>query len=240
MEIEEEVINLMRRGKQMRILFLCALVIMTGSLFAAENVKQEIEFGFNYKNLDVQEAKFEEYWVIPKGLSINKYRLDFESPDYGISFTAKNVMRDDQFARFLYKRENGLSFSAWWDKTPHSLSLISRTPFSEISAGVFTLSDEIQRKLQASTTTTSPTTNDLLLDLAKKYKCGITLKLLRDSYGFDIGLPSLGDVGFKISANRENKSGTKAIGGTLGFFTIELPEPVDYETTKFSLDTSLT
>ena len=239
MEIEEEVINLMRRGKQMRILFLCALVIMTGSLFAEENVKQEIEFGFNYKNLDVQEAKFEEYRVIPKGLSINKYRLDFESPDYGISFTAKNVMRDDQFARFLYKRENGLSFSAWWDKTPHSLSLISRTPFSEISAGVFTLSDEIQRKLQASTTTTSPTTNDLLLDLAKNTNA-VPLKLLRDSYGFDIGLPSLGDVGFKISANRENKSGTKAIGGTLGFFTIELPEPVDYETTKFSLDTSLT
>ena len=84
-----------------------------------------------------------------------------------------------------------------------------------------------------------PQTNDLLLDLAK-IQMRYSLKLLRDSYGFDIGLPSLGDVGFKISANRENKSGTKAIGGTLGFFTIELPEPVDYETTKFSLDTSLT
>ena len=97
----------MKRQKREWAIFLAAA--LTSPLVLAGEVKQDISAGFNYKDINVKEAKFEEYRVIPKGLFIDQYGLGLSQDSYDLSVNITRPLLADQFAELLYRRE-GLKF----------------------------------------------------------------------------------------------------------------------------------
>lgn len=219
---------------------LCALLGTALPSLATE--EQEIVAGFNSKDLDVPEAKYDEYRDVPKGMVIDRYRLGQDGEGYLLSVTGTRLRQNDQHLSLDYERPGGLDFSAWWNKTPHRLSHVSRTPFGTAGVGIFTLNDEVQRSIQATGAGGSPAADASLLGELATGTHAAPLTLLRDDYNVQLGfgVPALPDATAHLRVRHERKTGDKALGAPLGFnLVVELPEPVDYSVTEVELASSL-
>jgi len=177
-------------------------------------------------------AKFTEYRAFPPG-SWGDVTVRYRRGAYLLEALAKNVARDDQLFRLTSQRFGWFKLDLTYDKIPHRFAFDARSLFAGVGTGYLTLSPRLQSDLQASL---SPT------DLASRvssYLAGaatVDEALFRKTFRADLKVVAWDPFRLTAEASREKRQGTRPFGGSFGFGnTVEIPEPIDYDTTQVRL-----
>lgn len=208
------------------ILFIFASLIFPFSSNAEDGLEGSIEVGGAIADLDSKSFKYGEYTGISDDgpYITGDADLSYNRNAFFFDFRAKDVGLEN---RSLYLEEGvygKYKLYIGYDELTHLISNTSKTIFDGAGGTNLTLPSGFTKGL-----TTSAMSN-----LANS-RHDIELETMRKTgtVGFGYSLGSNAD--FKILFKRENKEGTKSIGGTLGTSggttrSVVLPEPVDYIT----------
>lgn len=221
---------------------LAAGLLANQAAFAGTKVKQEIETGFQQRNVDSPEAKFEEYREVPNGPVIRNYRLGMENEKNAVEFEAQNVRQLDQAFDLSISHEYKYRLSASWAQTPHLYSKEARTPYTETDPGVFRLPDQIQTDLQNNLTDAGAVTDTANFKRIFGSFAGgaqwVDLRTRTDRGRVSLKTAPSDHLQWTLGFSQNNKVGKKAEGATFGFsHVVELPVPNDYKT--YDMDTGL-
>ena len=195
----------------------------------------------------IQNSKFNEYRDIRNGFFIKRFRLDFEDV-----LGSKNYVTL-QSQRAIYKDQSYLaSFGRWgkykiqfrYDEIPHTFTNTARTLFTSTAPGVFTISPFLRTSLQAAQAlTTLPNTIQTQVVPGMQF---ITPALLRRNGSLLASYSPSDSWTVWTSFSREHMSGTRPLGAifnsspsaaTTGGDGVEIPEPINYNTTNFRIGT---
>lgn len=180
-----------------------------------------------------ESAKFEEYREIPDGVSGN-VQFDYRTKNhYFLNLAARDIAEDDQNLTLNFGKYGRYRTELIYDKLPHRFALDAKTLYAGIGSGSLVLSDRLQSDLQGSANQT---------ELASRLQdffngaASTDLELFRETGMVNIDLMALHPVNLRVEFRREEREGTRPFSGAFGFGNaIELPEPIDYETTSIKL-----
>jgi MtrB/PioB family decaheme-associated outer membrane protein len=179
-----------------------------------------------------ESAKFEEYREIPDGLS-GEVELRYKKKDMFFELKAKDIAEDDQTLTFRAGVYGKYRIELIYDKLPHRFAYGAKTLYTGVGSGNLTLSDATQTYLQGSTSAT-----DLAARIRDVFSGASTvdLALFRKTGKANIDLWTLDPLKLRIELSREERTGTRPLFGSFGFGnTVEIAEPIDYETTQVRL-----
>lgn len=198
-----------------------------------------------------ESAKFEEYREIPDGVSgdvMLKYRRD---DGYFLDLKAKDIAEDDQYLRFGAGRYGKYRIELIYDKIPHRFAFGAKTLFSGVGSGNLVLGDALQQSLQNVGTDnvgdldgngTPNQTADRNIALANRLRdffagaSSVDLELFRKTGRVNADVTALDPFNFRVEFSKEEREGTRPFFGSFGFGnTVELAEPIDYDTTQLKL-----
>lgn len=180
-----------------------------------------------------ESAKFEEYRDIPEGLA-GDARLHYSTEGgYFLDLRADGIAQDDQFLGVQGGKYGKYKIELIYDKIPHRFVYDARTLYTGVGTGDLVISNAIKTNLQNSTSTT---------DVANRVRDFLTsastvdLQLIRKTGKGNFELMAFDPFNFRLELSRENRTGTRPFSGTFGFGnSINLPEPIDYDTTQLRL-----
>ncbi len=207
--------------------------------FAEDNAPVSAELSVIGRGVDGERdsAKFEEYREIPDGLSGDvklKYQHDGK---YYLDLDAKDIAEDDQYLQLKGGEYGKYRIEIDYDKLPHRFAYDAKTLYSGVGTGKLTIGDGIQNSLQASTSSA-----DLAENLKSFYfpNAFLTdLELTRDTIKVKADIMALDPFNLRFEFSNEQRKGidggkgTRPFAGSFGFGnTMEIPEPIDYDTTQ--------
>lgn len=199
-----------------------------------------------FVDVDTRSSKFEEYRDMDSGMTVPLLRLLGVSGDRNRTFEleAQNISRGD--ARYSLRYGNSGSYSILLDYNviPHRFGNDGTFLYSNSSARSLRISDAIQQSLQSQIATqfaTDPNTVDFaflggilqpFIDTAQS----VDLSLDRRRSHARIDIHKLRKMAWVVDLKQETRRGTRPYGGSFGFSNIvEIPEPIDYQTTSADL-----
>src|SRR5512144_977103 len=95
---------------------------------------------------DVGSAKFQEYRIVPKGLSVPFFDLQGSQKGTEFAFRAKNVFQDDQrYTGGLNTDWVGLAFD--FNQIPHNMGYNGEACLTETAPGVWSMSSMLRNSL---------------------------------------------------------------------------------------------
>ena len=194
------------------------LLLAATEAFAAEG---EVTFGTQWWNQTKPEAKFQEFRDIPNGPFMDSFVLldDFWKGHYAI--VGVDALQNDQSTTALYRRPRWTA-SFQYTQMPHTFSRVARTPYTEVTRGVLTLPDSLQRANQENSGAYTSTMTDLLRN-APRVPLGFRTDLSRARLKGRLG----NGVQLDVRGVRRQREGTKAYGGSFGFSNaVEITEPI--------------
>lgn len=202
---------------------LLSIPVLPVCSMAEELLTGDITAGGEAVDISRESAKYGEY----TGISHNKIHaiadanLSYKTPDsYFLDLRGKNLALEDRSVFIGGGRYGGYRLAFNYDSLPHLLSNTSKTPFDGAGGNRLNLPVGFVRSA-----TTAGMTN-----LSKNLK-DVYLETKREKWALALNKSFGSEVDLKVSYEIEKKSGTKSLGGTLGFSgDIILPEPVDYTT----------
>jgi MtrB/PioB family decaheme-associated outer membrane protein len=158
-------------------------------------------------------AKFMEYRDFDDGL-YGDIHIDMEHGNYHIEADGKNIGDDDQSYKIDGGNYSNLSYSLFYDRIPHNLSFGTQTFYNGLGSDNLTHSGTIP---------------------AIRTWYEFEYDIQREQYGANGEYTFPIPLTLSIGAKSQKTEGLKPLG-TGGFGgSIELPEPVDYETNDFSM-----
>ena len=184
---------------------------------------------------DVESSKFTEYREVPKGVFVPYFKLFSKGEKLDFNLIGKNVRQDDQSYNGWLKTS---SVDVYFDynQTPHNMGNNGRTIMTEVSRGVWTMSDALQQSLGTANNAT-PTTGrnvtfyDSLLasSFASAGLVDVSKTRNRGSVAFDLGKKLPFDL--TLTYMRELKSGYRGEDGG-GIYSavasvVEVPGPLN-------------
>ncbi len=196
----------------------------------AKALTGSITVGGDWVDLDRESAKAGEYtgihddtvyFVGDADLSYDNGRMyiDLRASNIGLNI-GSNIGLENRNIYLEGGRYGKYKIFLEYDEIPHLLSTESKTPFDGAGGSSLTLPAGF---VKGGSTTAMINLNSSL----KEVKLGLERK--SGTAGFSVNLGR--NVALKVSAKREEKDGTKSLGGTIGFLgAVVLPEPVDYTT----------
>lgn len=223
-------------------------------LFSAP--KWTVDFGANAVDLDgARPGKFEETRDVPRGFFARSLQVDLTSSASPLfAFVhASDVRELDQAVHVTVGRTGRFLSSFVWDQLPRSYS-DGRTLFTSATPGVLTVSPAIRASFQAVVDGQNPAAIPPALfglvqsEISRAQT--IDLRTRRDLASFEQRIQPSADWTIQIGASQQRNRGIRPRGvGTFGrtgtgggvgdgvweSLGVELPEPVDYRTTGFTL-----
>jgi len=231
-----------------------AALLLTGAPLAAEGGFQlhldELVVGVYDVDIDTDSSKFNEYRDWNTGFQVPKIKVSGEDAETGryLDFSAVWVGRRDARYGFEYGVSGKWGLMVDYNKIPHRFGNNGRILFAETSPGRWEISDAIQGNIQSTLENqlaTNPNAinyaylNNLLqpyLSAAALYD--LELQRDRTHVAFDLG--KMGRLAWNLDYKFENRTGHRSYGSTFGFGNVvELPEPIDYNTTDATLSGEL-
>lgn len=203
-----------------------SMFVLAASLLVASPVRAESDgsatFGGQWWSQTQPEAKYREYRDLPRGSYLGDYVLrEFAGP-WAAAMWGKNAMAEDQGHGFYLAKGITWRLDAAYTETPHLFGLSGRTPYAQLSPGVFVLPDSLQKFIQGKSNTVG---NRDLLDLLANspstplgFQTNVSKARLR-------GRPIKG-FQIEVKGTERQRSGSMAFGTPFGFTALELPAPI--------------
>jgi MtrB/PioB family decaheme-associated outer membrane protein len=216
--------------------------------------------GFQFVDVDGDEAKFEEYRTVPSGGFVDSLRFADTNADGSRLFDARawNVGRID--ARYTLKAGLGpVTAFGFYDQIPHLYSVHARPAFTSPSPGELRVPDPVRAAFEALDDTSNGQAgadNPLIPPLGFLYASTFpetTLDVQRNTGGGAANIAILPNWNLRGYYSDEKRDGTKvtsagsydrqSIGGSGAAHTgdyfrtpdLELPEPVNYSTQLYGV-----
>ncbi len=93
-------------------------------------------------------SKLEQYEEIPEGVLVPCAAYSWSNEKYFFDAKAIDIGYDDQYIGGLFGRKGGFLLDVSWDQNPNWQSNTARTPYTETSAGIFSVPDSMRLALQ--------------------------------------------------------------------------------------------
>lgn len=195
-----------------------------------KKISGEADIVLRHTSGDKESSKFNEYGdraqAVTGNLEINRVKENSSE----IHFEMNDIGQDDQSVLFKGNFPGTAKVEAGYSELPHRYQYGAKTLYSGIGTGNLTLDDAIRGNLAS---TAFP---DLVNRLSYYYSnafMGDPTVTRKKGY-LNIDWNKFDPFGFSMEFKRENRSGTIPRFGSLGFSnTVELPEPVDYDSLQF-------
>lgn len=239
-----------RITNQSRWLLLLVLMLAPALAFAQEEKPQHgsVEFGFRHIWGDVygrpdlpfkpdwQTSKFNEYRDLKSGVYIRDLRAHFDDifgSHYYVTLMSQKSFYDDQSYLASIGWYGKFKAQFRYEETPHIFSNTTRTLFTRVQPGVFTINPALRATLQATATANIPLTS--LNQVATMPFITPRLKRKLGLGTFTYNATPNWDLFFLFS--RENQVGLRPIGflfatspsaSASSGYGAEAPEPIDY------------
>lgn len=184
----------------------------------------------------IASSKFEEYRVVPKGVSMPVFDLTGTKGDVDLAFWGRNIaQRDQRYSGRLSSPAVGLRFD--YNQIPHSMGNDGRSIMTELGPGVWGMNASLRQWLGDRVNAQLPTSTRTYGFFADLYAPTIAaanvvdLNSLRQRGQIDVTLGPDLPFDLTVSYMRELKSGTRGAGGgsIRGFSDniVEVPEPLN-------------
>ena len=208
------------RARIISMFVLAASLLVAGQVWAQSD--GAATFGGQWWSQTNPEAKFQEYRVLPRGGYLEDYVIrEFQGP-WAAAMWGNNAMRSDQGHGFYLAKGVTWRLDAAYSETPHLFSLIGRTPYAQLSPGVFVLPDSFQRFIQGKSSAVS---NRDLLDLLANSPA-TPLGIQTNVSKARLRMRPIKDWQFEVKGTDRQRSGSMAFGTPFGFTALELPAPI--------------
>ncbi|MEP7027000.1 MAG: MtrB/PioB family outer membrane beta-barrel protein [Candidatus Eisenbacteria bacterium] len=202
----------------------CALALgATTALPGVAHADGEATFGTQTWHQSVPEAKFREYRDVPQGAFLESFLLRGGNDRFRSMFYGKDALQNDELLGLRLDRGIRLQIDGTYKRQPHNISLIARSPYTEVSPGVYLLPDSLQRANQEDPGAYLARMTDLMNNAPH---VGVGFRTDESKVRVR-ARPSQG-LQFEFTGMRRDRTGNKPYGAAFGFNSaIELPEPID-------------
>lgn len=226
------------RSKRITTLVLVFLLACASAAIAQQTTTPSRTFGSfdigaRASDVDGDFARFQRYQDLrDRGAWLN-FSIDRDTATWSLKARARNIGYRDQ--RFTVAAANDrVSMSFEWNQTPLFYGNTTATPYTETSAGVFTLDPAARLAVQNGTALGIPRT-PLQAQSASIYRAlssAFDLRSRRDTAVFKLSYAATRELAINFEANSYARSGSQPWGAGLGFSVLpEVPLPLDNRTT---------
>ena len=162
---------------------------------------------------------------------LENFRYETTLNGWRVNLGADKVAGTDQKYFGTFVRPGTLKAYATWDQIPFLMSTTTKTPYTEVSPGVFRLDDPLQTALQNQTNTTL---RYAAMQAAVVASSPFELKSWRHAVGggFEWFLGASKNASFKVNVKRTDREGALPFGAYQST-EIELPVPINQHFTDF-------
>jgi MtrB/PioB family decaheme-associated outer membrane protein len=182
----------------------------------------QVTYGTQWLDLTAPEAKYQEFTEVPNGLFLQSFEIREMRKRNLLTFYGSGLLQNDEAIAGSWWNGAKLRVDVGYRQVPHNLSLIARSPFSEIAPGVLVVSDSLQARNQANSAGyVARMTDELNASprLGLGFRTDITKARVR-------GRPAKGWQ-FDLTGSRRLRSGRKPFGGAFSPGNgVELWEPI--------------
>ncbi len=194
----------------------------------------EIGSTFRFVGEERESAKFQEYRDLKDGVT-GDLRLWYQQPNgYFLGVGADEIGLDDQRYSLTGGKYGSFRLELGYDQIPHRFAFDAKTLYTGVGTGNLRLSDQLQLTLQGTPNASAAQVNTL-----RDFFTGansVDLELLRKTGTANFDLMKFDPFFLRVEFSREHREGTRPLFGSFGFGnTVELPEPIDYDTTQLKL-----
>ena len=221
-------VNMTNKIAVLFILFVFYSLTIPLLLKAEDGLEGSIEIGGALTDLDSKSFKYGEYTGVNDDsvYFAGDVDLSYNRNAFFLDFRTDNIGLDNRSLYLETGRYGRYKLFLEYDEIPKLISNNSQTILNGAGSNTLTLPSGWTRYSQ---TTTAGMSNQLTNN-----KKDVELRTDRKAYSAGIS-SSFSDFDFKISFKKEEKEGTKSIGGVIGTNggttrSVVLPEPVDYTT----------
>lgn len=211
-------------------------------------------------------SKFEEYQEVHRGFNFDLFQFGLEGKDnpYYLRGSGTKIDRDDQSFDLTFGKYGELMVNFSWDEVPHFFSKGSKSLLTHTGGGNFVFDNAAARQFFTDNDPISPPAAPDAGDVATS---NLARALVNDAPGIDLRLQrrrAKGDIlyslypgsdlrwNFRFHVDNEDKGGNRALstgtyerrlvtglGDTFRVLGIELPEPLNHQTTQVGIGTDL-
>lgn len=185
---------------------------------AAEGVSGHIEATGKSIDVNGNKAKFSEYGDADSGIT-GGVEMKYDTESGFLNFNADEVARDTQNFKIEAGQYEKFKLDAYYKEIQHNFDFDAKTFYTGVGSN----------NLTTTATSASLPTN------AATWPSVFDYAVSRDQYGAGIKLNMMKPFFADFSVSQEDRTGIKA-SGTYSSISIELPEPVDYETNTFKAE----
>ncbi len=190
-------------------------------------------------DVDTNSSKFNEYRDIQSGFNLPELRIFGETPDGNrtLELRAEHVLRDDARYELEYDVAGTWGLLVDYNKIPHLFGNDGTLMWEQTRPGVLELPDTMQSFIQtaiagAGSAGTSFNFLNALLQPFLATADSVDLGLQRDRTHARVDVKKMHRFGVSVDVQHESRNGIRPYAGSFGFSnSIELFEPIDYETT---------
>jgi MtrB/PioB family decaheme-associated outer membrane protein len=208
-----------------------------------------ITAGVQQVELDDNSSKFNEYRDIQDGL--NLYGLDFEAYNNKtglfLDLGGKNLLRDDQSARFGIGSYGSWGLEIEGKKTPHNLSNKAKSPYINQGNGLFTVPSPVLDAAIVGMPNNSANIADMLANDSataawlETHLDIVDLGTQRDKNSATLQLTPSEFLKLRLTYSDDRKDGTKLTYGPFGnrppnSMNIQFTEPINYQTRELKFE----
>jgi MtrB/PioB family decaheme-associated outer membrane protein len=182
----------------------------------------EIDFGARATAVDGDAARFQRLRDLRDGPTLDRVRYDREMEAWNFRAAMDHVGYRDQRYQAAYERYGRIKASFTWDQVPLFYSADTRTPFRQVSEGMFRLDEALRAAIERGAGTTA-----LFVPESRQFN----LRSRRDvaDARFVYAVAPHADV--RMTFTSTGRNGAQPWGTSFGQTNaVELPVPVDHRT----------
>lgn len=204
--------------------------VLAASMIAASPAVADTDghatFGAQAWSQTAPEAKYREFRDLPHGFFLESFLLRDRKGDWASTLYGSNAGRADGVYGLMLARGASLRVDAKYQEIPHLFSQVARSPYTEVSPGVFLLPDSLQRTNQEYPASYNLTMTDLLA-----VADGVPLATRTDISQVRLRSRPMTGWRFELKGQERQRTGHQAMGATFGTsHVVELPVPVSQRT----------
>jgi MtrB/PioB family decaheme-associated outer membrane protein len=202
---------------------------------AAPPTKGGVDVGAQITSVSGDEARYQRYRDLRSGVLVDGFHVTHQKDTWTFNATATHVGYRDQKYTGEITKAGKLTVTFSWDQIPlfYSASdsdqygLLSATPYTVQSPGVYRLPDSLQSAVQANPAS--------LYSAISSTATGVDIRQLRKTATLGVVYHATPSTDLLFHLVETMKSGEQPWGATFGFSNaIELPGPLDHRTTDIT------
>lgn len=210
-----------------KILSVLAVAILGASQAHADSDGQAT-FGGQWWSQTKKEAKFQEFREVPRGGFLESFVLRQwqDGGGWAGSVWGTHAFQSDQSTGMTLANGATWRVDGEFTQLPHLWSQVTRSPYTEVSPGVFLLPDSLQRMNQENPGSYLTTMTDLLAVAPNA-----PLSVRTDVTKARVRMRPVKGWDFEVNSTQRQRSGHMAMGASLGFSNaVELAVPISQRT----------